>query len=83
MNIEIASVILEICNVSEPATTSGPGLLLARDAGKKSRGNPDRDRRKTSHVWYDGSSKQNGGGQASISQSHLGSDVLKRGGFML
>ena len=29
-------------------------------------------------VWYDGSSKQSGGGQASISQRHLGSDVLNR-----
>ena len=28
------------------------------------------------YVWYDGSSKQSGGGQASISQRHLGSDVL-------
>ena len=31
MNIEIASAILEICIVPEPATTSGPGLLVARD----------------------------------------------------
>ena len=30
------------------------------------------------YVWYDGSSKQSGGGQASISQGHLGSDVLTR-----
>ena len=30
------------------------------------------------YVWYDGSSKQSGGGQASISQRHLGSDVLTR-----
>ena len=30
------------------------------------------------YVRYDGSSKQNGGGQASISQRHLGSDVLTR-----
>ena len=35
MNIKIASVILDICIDSEPATTSGPrlGLLLARDTG--------------------------------------------------
>ena len=30
------------------------------------------------YVWYDDSSKQSGGGQASISQRHLGSDVLTR-----
>ena len=30
------------------------------------------------YVWYDGSSKQSGGGQASISQRHLGGDVLTR-----
>ena len=30
------------------------------------------------YVWYDGSSKQSGGGQTSISQRHLGSDVLAR-----
>ena len=30
------------------------------------------------YVWYDGSSEQSGGGQASISQRHLGSDVLTR-----
>ena len=30
------------------------------------------------YVWYDGSGKQSGGGQASISQRHLGSDVLTR-----
>ena len=30
------------------------------------------------YVWYDGSSKQSGGGQASISQRLLGSDVLTR-----
>ena len=30
------------------------------------------------YVWYDGSSKQSGGGQASISQRHMGSDVLMR-----
>ena len=29
-------------------------------------------------VWYDCSSKQSGGGQASISLRHLGSDVLER-----
>ena len=28
MNIEIASVILEICIVAEPLTISGPGLTL-------------------------------------------------------
>ena len=28
--------------------------------------------------WYGGSSKQSGGGKASISQIYLGSDVLKR-----
>ena len=49
-------------------------------AGKRSQ---DKDGRNTSHiprlyVWYDGSSKQSGGGQASISQRHLGSDVLMR-----
>ena len=33
MNIKIASVILEICIVSEPETTSGPGLILAHDTG--------------------------------------------------
>ena len=32
-NIEIASVNFEICIVREPTTTSGPGLLLARDTG--------------------------------------------------
>ena len=32
MNIEIASIIFEICIVPEPATTSGTGLL-DRDAG--------------------------------------------------
>ena len=39
-NIEIACVILEICIVSEPATTSGLGLLMARDGGmnRSSRG---------------------------------------------
>ena len=31
MNIEIASIIFEICIVPEPATTSGTGLLLDRD----------------------------------------------------
>ena len=30
------------------------------------------------YVRQDGSSKQSGGGQASISQTHLGSDVLTR-----
>ena len=30
------------------------------------------------YVWYDGSSKQSGGGQAPISQRHLGRDVLAR-----
>ena len=32
------------------------------------------------HVWYmyNDSSKQSGGGPASISQRHLGSDILKR-----
>ena len=30
------------------------------------------------YVWYDGSRKQSGGGQASILQRHLGSNVLKR-----
>ena len=30
------------------------------------------------YVWYDDSSKQSGGGQTSISQIHLGSDVLAR-----
>ena len=34
MNIEIASFILEICIVPEPATTSGTGLL-DRDTGRK------------------------------------------------
>ena len=34
MNIEIASIIIEICIVPEPATTSGTGLLLDRDTGK-------------------------------------------------
>ena len=34
MNIEIASIIFEICIVPEPATTSGTGLLLDRDTGK-------------------------------------------------
>ena len=33
MNIEIASIIFEICIVPEPATTSGTGLLLDRDTG--------------------------------------------------
>ena len=33
VNIEIASIILEICIVPEPATTSGTGLLLDRDTG--------------------------------------------------
>ena len=35
MNIEIASIILEICIVPEPATTSGTGLLLGRDTGHR------------------------------------------------
>ena len=30
------------------------------------------------YIWYDDSSKQSGGGPASISQTHLGSDVLTR-----
>ena len=30
------------------------------------------------YVWYNGSSKLSGGGQASILQIHLGSEVLKR-----
>ena len=30
------------------------------------------------YIWNGGSSKQSGGGQASISQRHLGSDVLTR-----
>ena len=30
------------------------------------------------YVWYDDSGKQSGGGQATITQSHLGSDVLTR-----
>ena len=33
MNMEIASIIFEICIVLEPATTSGTGLLLDRDTG--------------------------------------------------
>ena len=33
MNIEIASIIFEMCIVPEPATTSGAGLLLDRDTG--------------------------------------------------
>ena len=33
MNIEIASIIFEMCIVPEPATTSGTGLLLDRDTG--------------------------------------------------
>ena len=33
MNMEIASIIFEICIVLERATTSGTGLLLDRDAG--------------------------------------------------
>ena len=36
MNIEIASIIFEICIVPEPATTSGTGLLLGRDTGYES-----------------------------------------------
>ena len=52
-------------------------------AGKRSRGNPRKRREKDKeihhrYVWYDGSSKQSGGGQASISQRHLGSGVLTR-----
>ena len=43
-------------------------------AGKRSRGRPIQ--RWEKDVWYDGSRKQSGGGQASISQRHLGSDVL-------
>ena len=31
MNIEITSIIFEICIVPEPATTPGTGWLLARD----------------------------------------------------
>ena len=30
------------------------------------------------YVWYDDSGKQSGRGQASVSQGHLGSDVLTR-----
>ena len=30
------------------------------------------------YIWYDGSSKQSGGGQASTSQRYLASDVLRR-----
>ena len=37
MNVEIASIIFEICIVPEPATTSGTGLLLDRDTGLLSR----------------------------------------------
>ena len=33
MNIEIASVVFEICIIPEPGTTSGTGLLLDRDSG--------------------------------------------------
>ena len=32
MNIEIASIIFEICIVPDPATTSGTGLLLDRES---------------------------------------------------
>ena len=50
-------------------------------AGKSSRGKPrkrsDKDKEiYHRYVWYDDSSKQSGGGQASISQRNLGSDVL-------
>ena len=37
MNMEIASIIFEICIVLEPATTSGTGLLLDRDTGSRKR----------------------------------------------
>ena len=53
-------------------------------AGKETEESRDKGGRNTSHkshrayVWYDGSSKQSGVGQASISQRHLGSVVLKR-----
>ena len=36
MNIEIASIIFEICIVPEPATTSGTGLLMDRDTSHES-----------------------------------------------
>ena len=39
---------------------------------------PRQRERHPRYVWYDGSSKQSGGGQASVSQRHLGSDVLAR-----
>ena len=45
-------------------------------AGERSQGKPRQGRAK--YVWYDGSSKQSGGGQASLSQRHLGSDILTR-----
>ena len=35
------------------------------------------------YVWYDGSSKQSGGGQALISQINLGSDVLPQRRYVL
>ena len=47
-------------------------------AGKRSRGKTEMEEIHHGYVWYDGSSKQSGGGQASISQIHLASDVLKR-----
>ena len=50
-------------------------------ARKRSRGKPRQIYEKDItdlYVWYDDSGKQSGGGQASVSQRHLGSDVLTR-----
>ena len=49
-------------------------IMQGMVAGNRSRGKQRHHR----YVWYDGSSKQSGGGQAPISQRHLGSDVLTR-----
>ena len=41
MNIEIASIISEICIVPERSTTSGTGLLLDRDTGTQDKTRPE------------------------------------------
>ena len=54
-------------------------IMQGMVAGKRSRGKHDKDGRNTSKTFrYDDSGKQSGGGPASISQIHLGSDVPTR-----
>ena len=52
--------------------------LVFIDPGNQRKTKTEMGERRHGYVWYDGSSKQSDGGQASISQRHLGRDVLTR-----